>query len=177
MAQQVLKAALRACVREKVAAMSPQDRASESVAIAAKVRDSLRGEFFCLRYENRREKFSTPQIIAFRPALIANTGDEAREVPGGAAGGRVPEHGRRGRHRRDHPRHFPTGQVRRALNLEYYSPDWCAARQCFVPRYTADTMELYRVRSEADIASLPRTKWGIRQPEGRSFTNEYNRYT
>ena len=38
MAQRALKTALRACVREKVSALSAQDRAAESIAIAAKVR-------------------------------------------------------------------------------------------------------------------------------------------
>lgn len=39
-------------------------------------------------------------------------------------------------------------------------------RECFVPRYTADTMEMLRVDSLADIAALPKTKWNIAQPEG-----------
>ena len=39
-------------------------------------------------------------------------------------------------------------------------------RACFVPRYTADTMEMLRVTSLEDIQSLPATKWNVKQPEG-----------
>ena len=35
-----------------------------------------------------------------------------------------------------------------------------------MPRYTADAMDMYQVRSVADIETLPRTAWGIPQPEG-----------
>eukprot|EP00039_Didymoeca_costata_P030194 m.28298 g.28298 ORF g.28298 m.28298 type:complete len:195 (-) comp7990_c0_seq2:69-653(-) len=36
---------------------------------------------------------------------------------------------------------------------------------CFVPRYTQDNMDMYRVHSLEDIATLPKTKWNIAQPE------------
>lgn len=38
-------------------------------------------------------------------------------------------------------------------------------KQCFVPRYTADSMDMYRVSSMEDIESLPKTKWNVSQPE------------
>ena len=34
-----------------------------------------------------------------------------------------------------------------------------------MPRYTADSMDMYRVSSMEDIESLPKTKWNVSQPE------------
>lgn len=40
-------------------------------------------------------------------------------------------------------------------------------KQCFIPRYEmgSSRMEMVRLRDLEDLASLPRTKWNIRQPE------------
>ncbi|CAL8115294.1 unnamed protein product [Orchesella dallaii] len=40
-----------------------------------------------------------------------------------------------------------------------------SGKQCFIPRYTAASMEMLRIKSLEDYDSLPKTKWNIKQPE------------
>lgn len=42
---------------------------------------------------------------------------------------------------------------------------FASGKQCYVPRFTADDMDMWSVSSADDIASLPRAKWDIQQPE------------
>eukprot|EP01134_Creolimax_fragrantissima_P001851 CFRG1851T1 len=40
-----------------------------------------------------------------------------------------------------------------------------SGRVCYVPRYTMTEMHMLKCSSEAEIASMPLTKWNIRQPK------------
>mmetsp|Transcript_3166 Transcript_3166/g.7664 ORF Transcript_3166/g.7664 Transcript_3166/m.7664 type:complete len:206 (-) Transcript_3166:413-1030(-) len=45
-------------------------------------------------------------------------------------------------------------------------------KRCYVPRFEGELMDMWTVRSEKDIADLPRGKWDIAQPEGDLETRE-----
>eukprot|EP01147_Barroeca_monosierra_P008676 gene8676-1069_t len=40
-----------------------------------------------------------------------------------------------------------------------------AGKSCFVPRYTKECMNMYKVKDWEDVLTLPKTKWNIAQPE------------
>ena len=39
-------------------------------------------------------------------------------------------------------------------------------KECFIPKYVGDTMEMVRLDSYEEIDRLPLTPWNIRQPAG-----------
>jgi 5-formyltetrahydrofolate cyclo-ligase len=49
---------------------------------------------------------------------------------------------------------------------------FASGRMCFVPYYEPNSthMEMLRAQSMEDIANMPKTKWKISQPRGRSWT-------
>lgn len=53
------------------------------------------------------------------------------------------------------------------MGLWYLSPTTeCLCRQCFIPRYVGDQMDMLQLYSLDDLAALPHTKWNIKQPAG-----------
>ena len=53
--------------------------------------------------------------------------------------------------------------------IAQYCSDGCRTfcfRHCFIPRYVGPKMDMLRLCSMEDYASLPTTTWGIKQPAG-----------